>query len=420
MPSLGLLVSILLSSFVSTIYFFWLFNKTEVSKITFWRYNYLAFFLLNVVAFASIVYYFNSFYGFVTDDINYYYGAMLYKGRPIWEVKGGNEFMFFLVKPFRDIFDLDRFSFHALFAGLGFIGSMNFLYIATQRGDFLNSLSAKYNRLVFFIILCFPNFMFWGRVFGKDSTMLFLASFFSIAASKLLVGAKNSYIFIIPLLIFIYLMQILRPHIAGVLGISFMIAYIYRSFRIKQANAGLGALIKLYIPAVAIVIAFIFVISSIQRLGVEQGDISADAIKETIISATQMGAYGGSTTDLATEMKDNPDIIFNPVVIAKNIFNLFFSPLPWQVRGGADLIAFVSNILLFYLLYRFIRKVKIYDEFQVFLFVATVGLSLLLSFMTGNIGLILRQKTIILPFLFLLLFSRSPEELAVEIEHDSE
>jgi hypothetical protein len=58
--------------------------------------------------------------------------------------------------------------------------------------------------------------------------------------------------------------------------------------------------------------------------------------------------------------------------------------LLWQVRGGADLIAFVSNVLLFYLLYRFVRKIKIFDEFQVFLF----------------------------PFLFLLMFSRPPEELA--------
>jgi hypothetical protein len=43
-------------------------------------------------------------------------------------------------------------------------------------------------------------------------------------------------------------------------------------------------------------------------------------------------------------------------------------------------------------LYRFVRKIKIFDEFQVFLLVATIGLSLLLSFMTGNIGLTLRQK----------------------------
>jgi hypothetical protein len=56
----------------------------------------------------------------------------------------------------------------------------------------------------------------------------------------------------------------------------------------------------------------------------------------------------------------------------------------------------------------------------VFLLVATIGLSLLLSFMTGNIGLILRQKTIILPFLFLLMFSRPPEELAASPEIDSE
>ena len=83
--------------------------------------------------------------------------------------------------------------------------------------------------------------------------------------------------------------------------------------------------------------------------------------------------------------------------------------------------AFLSNVMLLYLLYKYARKVRLYDEAQVFFFLATLGLTILLSFMSGNIGLILRQKTIVLPFLFLLLFSREqvPEEVDYEEEGES-
>ncbi|MBL8028016.1 MAG: hypothetical protein JNL74_16465, partial [Fibrobacteres bacterium] len=225
--------------------------------------------------------------------------------------------------------------------------------------------------------------------------------------------------YMFPLLLILYLMQILRPHIAAILMIAFSIAFVYRVRNKRPDGNNVGALGRLFLPLLLVLGVFAFTVISLQRLGVDKGEgISTDAIKETLIAGSQMGAYGGSSTGMSEVLQDDPGLIFNPLVIGKNVLNLFFAPLPWQIRGAADLIAIISNFILFYLMYRFIRKVRIYDEFQIFLLVSTIGLSLLLSFMTGNVGLILRQKTIILPFLFLLMFSRPPEELALEEEQE--
>ena len=68
-------------------------------------------------------------------------------------------------------------------------------------------------------------------------------------------------------------------------------------------------------------------------------------------------------------------------------------------------LALLSNVLLLLLLIRFAKNIDITDVFQRYLFVMCCVLIVLLSFMTGNVGLILREKTILLPFLFLLLFA---------------
>jgi hypothetical protein len=119
-----------------------------------------------------------------------------------------------------------------------------------------------------------------------------------------------------------------------------------------------------------------------------------------------MGASGGSATKLTGELNENQDIIFAPRQIAINVGMILFAPMPWQIHGFADGLAFFSNILLLFLAIRFGKKIDFTSVFQKYLVVVCSLMIILLSFMTGNVGLILRQKTIILPFLFLFLFHR--------------
>ena len=136
--------------------------------------------------------------------------------------------------------------------------------------------------------------------------------------------------------------------------------------------------------------------------------VSVADVQHTLVRASQLGAIDASATTFAREINENPNAGFSPKQIAINVFMLLFAPMPWQIRGFADGLAFFSNILLLFLAIRFGKKFDFKSVFQKYLVVVCSLLIILLSFMTGNVGLILRQKTIILPFLFLFLFHQPP------------
>jgi hypothetical protein len=381
------------------------FKNTEIFKVSIWHQFFILALGINITCFFLLSMYFYNRYGFMTDDANYFYGAEKFN-KSFFQLNDGTEFMLYIVKPLKRIFNLDLPSFHIIFSAMGFIGSLNYLYVLTLRNDFIDKTNYKVNRIAFFVMLCFPNFMAWGRIFGKDSTIFFLASIFLVGAIRILKENKINIFSISVLIGSLYIMQIIRPHIAGIIATSFFIAYILKLWKYKSyANVGRAGILKLYIPLALLFISLIFIFNIIRKLNIDDSSVTVESVKQTIIHTSKMGAYGGSATELASEIDENPDIIFKPFQIFKNIIRLLFDPLPWKIRGGADLIALLSNIIFIYLVVRFRKNISLFDIIQKYLFFTTVGLVLLLSFMTGNVGLILRQKTIILPFFFLMLFS---------------
>ena len=163
----------------------------------------------------------------------------------------------------------------------------------------------------------------------------------------------------------------------------------------------------LYKVLVPIVIAIVLSAATLYSLRVltKSGTLSVENVRQTLVGATQNGASGGSATAVAGEVRENNEVIFSPRQIIINVGMILAAPMPWKIRGVADALAFLSNILLLLLVVRFAKNIYITDVFQKYLIFVCCLLIILLSFMAGNVGLILRQKTILLPFLFLLLFS---------------
>jgi hypothetical protein len=348
--------------------------------------------------------YFNFQYGYITDDKNYFIGALKYK-QGFFNIKNGNDFMFYISRPFREYFDFDRASFHILWGAMGYMGSLNFLYVLSKRIDFSSHLQNRDQLIKFYSLLCFPNFMVWGRIYGKDSLALFLVSVYCIGAYQLLTGPKIRFRAILLVAIPVLLLYNLRAHIAAVAAVGLLAGLFFRSINSKRYyNANSAIFFKFIIPAALALLFVIGSIYSLQRL-TKKESVSMSDVQKSLSNATNMGASGGSATEVAENSKEDPNIIFSSKQVAINIFMLLFAPMPWKIRGFADALAFFSNILLLLLVIRFGKRIDLTDVFQKYLLVVCGLLIILLSFMTGNVGLILRQKTIILPFLFLLLFS---------------
>lgn len=389
------------------VYFRVVFKKSEIRRIGFWRRQIPFTVIVNAIGFSSIALLFYFSYGYITDDRTFFVHCLDYDGN-LFNMKNGNDFMFYITKPLRLYFHLDLPSLHALFGTMGFIGSMNFLFVLNKGVNFTDSREKGNNLIRLWTILCFPNIMVWGRIYGKDSTILFLASICVICCYFIFEKKRNIVINLIICAMSIFLISKIRLHIAAALVIGLLAGLYFLSIaKRKYGSFNEQLLMKLIIPV--IVMASFFVVTPFMIKKVTNRDsVSVDAMKSSLMNATRMGAYGGSATALASEFRADPTVVFTPKQIAENILNLLFAPLPWQVRGGLDMVALASNVLFLFLILKFVRRVDLSTAFQKYMLVTTISLIGLLSFLTGNVGLILRQKTILLAFMFLFLLKSKP------------
>jgi hypothetical protein len=410
MPSDSVILTFIFCIFILNIYLYILLKRTPFLRIQRWR-KLLPFpIIINTLFFGSIALYFNSTYHAITDDISYYRGALTFTGG-IFDIKTGSDFMCWISMPLRRYLGFDRPSFHVLFATMGLLGNFNFLYILTKRNDFISRKNYTGQLFMFFVMLCFPNFMVWGRIYGKDSLSLFLGSLYCIGAYGLITEQKLRWRRVILTTMPIVILYILRPHIATVFILSIIIGMYIKFVTIKNIRSrSLHIYYKTILPSMLFAALVIVALYSLKNI-TKKETISVENIQQSLVNSVRMGAYGGSSTALATDFKDDPNMVFSPKQIIINLFMLLFAPMPWQIRGVADALAFMSNIILFLILVRFVRKASHWDVFQKYLAVVCGLFIILLSFMTGNIGLILRQKTILLPFLFLFLFGMKSTEM---------
>jgi hypothetical protein len=396
------------SFIIIRVYIYFLFRKTPILKMRQWRHMLNFAFVANIVGFLAILTIFLVRYGGTADDLTFYDMSVMISGLSIFNVRNGTDFMCLVTKPLRQYLQMDLISLHLLFFSFGFFGSLNFLYIIVQRLSFSDKSQKVFKQIVLVTLLCFPNFLAWGRFYGKDSVMLFFISVFSLGVWRALSGTRiNIMQVVLLLLVPLWMMRIVRPHIAIAISASGMIMIIYRIFFASNRiqNIGLQGLIKFFLPLLLLLLGVLFGQAALRKLIGGTNEISKSSVETTIISATKMGIMGGSTTELATEMNEDQRSVFGPLQVVKNVLNLLFSPMPWQIRNPVDVLALFSNMLLALLLFKYAGQLTLYDSYQKYLLLCVVFLSLLLSFMTANIGLILRQKTMLLPFVFLLLFS---------------
>ena len=369
--------------------------------------------LFHVLGTAAAILAFINTYGWITDDVNYFFYPADYVQPWLFSITNANHFMWWVTYPFRRYLLVnDRPTMHVIFGLGGLLASFAYLHVYFQMlGPQANSKS-KVQRSAFWALLCFPNFLAWGRFYGKDSLMLMFSALFVVSAwhsmryrSRFLAGTLG-------IVASTYLMSRIRPHIAMAFVTAYLTALVFRTVSARSKNAESPAgLLRILIPVLAPAIIFLFATASITRLTGKE-DFTFEDAQRTVQESSRMGAYGGSVTDYGLAMREDTDIIFNPLQIAINVFNLLFAPLPWQVRGVAQMIALVANIMLFVFVVRYGRNVfPPRDPWGWFLLFQVFFLSIILSFLTGNMGLLMRQKLIVLPGLFLLLFMPSGKVL---------
>lgn len=364
-----------LSSFIFTAYLFFFRVRRRELLYSFTLFIYHA-------AFSYVFYLMAS--GKDVDTVNYYN----------WAVEGwgggffGSEAVVAVVALVR-FFLLDYdfvYLFFSSISGLSFVYAYNFLanFSLDVDVDYAKVSSLTTLRFLFLI----PGLHFWTGAIGKDSLMVLAY----VMMLPFFFGGRALWCFLLGVLIAL----LVRPHVGGVILLVF---FLYFSVKIyfKLSNiAKIFALSAFFAIALFLLdVLYGFLISYVQKYSAA-GFVSLldflDA-RQDVYSST------GSGLDLSSYS------VFAKVLI----FLLGFHPAS---MGGAQLLVLLEGLVLIYILSKVFLNVRSLAETENFYTLLAslfflVLLVFMLSSLSGNLGLIARQRIMVyIPLIFIYFYMR--------------
>ena len=258
-------------------------------------------------------------------------------------------------------------------------------------------------------LFCFltPSLLFWTSAVSKDALILPAVGLCCLGFAKLNARADVRGFSILSLGLGLAL--IIRPHIAAMLAVSLVVAYL-----LGQNLAGMNGVVAKAIGVPLLIIGTLYLVTQAQ-LFMEIADFgSAQKTLNSVAAANRMGgsAFGGASLVMR--------VVYAPF--------LMFRPFPWEARNLQSVIAAAEGFVLMlvfwrkrYALLRVARTAR-RDPFIFFVLVYAVEMCVALAGGMTNFGLLVRQRVMMLPPMLLLLCVPPPADPAraqrpVWVEH---
>jgi len=318
-----------------------------------------------------------------SDSHSYYNKVLLQVRGESWGdyFATGTSFIEFVAWPFIQIFNLRYESLMLLFAFFGYIGLMFFYAFFKENIRFKHYwLGAALMPAVFFL----PNLHFWSASLGKGSLILMGIGMFFFSLSN---SSKRWPLAVLSLPLIYYV----RPHIAFIFLAAIGIALLLGNKDLKAKQK-----VALFLVS-TITLGFLYQ-SVFQYVGIEgEGGLIDEGFEMTSNLANKLSSRADSGVDISN---------FN---LFQKIFVFMYFPIFFNANGILGF--FVSFENLFYLLITFqlLRTgfIKFFfntDFVTKTAFIAFVGSAVALAHISGNFGIAIRMKSMImLLFLFVVL-----------------
>lgn len=237
------------------------------------------------------------------------------------------------------------------------------------------------------LIVLLPSISFWSSALGKDS-LAFMAAALTLFAA---LDMRRRYVLLAAA---IFVMALVRPHIAGIMVIALT------GSLVLQRRLPLGQ--RLFLGMAALGATAVMVPFALSYAGL--GDASgADEIMNYVETRQSVNTQGGSSLDIAS------------MSLPMQLFSYLFRPMPYEAGSIFSLAASVDNLALMFLviaggaqaLRR--RRHKLAGN-RAFMWFYCLLTWLILAITTANLGIAVRQKWMFAPlliYLFLSLMGRS-------------
>jgi hypothetical protein len=245
------------------------------------------------------------------------------------------------------------------------------------------------------LVLLFPSLLFWTADVSKEAGMLLALSLVAYGVALILTGRALGYTFAV---VGGALALVIRPDELVILVVAFALAMVVRG--LYRQGRSFRSPIRI---AAAIVVIGAFVILT----GIEAGHFlhgaGGSGLTGTLnqVGANNQGVgagYGSSNVPYSS----------SPLYYPRDIYTVLFDPLPIKAHSVTQLIAAAENTLILVAIFLSLRQlrclIRVSLQRPYVLVCALYSLVYLYAFAAlGNLGLITRERTLLLPFFFVLL-----------------
>lgn len=305
-----------------------------------------------------------------SDSTAYYLTALTHRGgwMSILDLQSATSSIYFICYPLIHLFGLHYLGCFIMFSLIGLLGWILILEVAI---DVLR----PYKTSRWLCLLLLPQLHFWTCAIGKDAVSFLLIT--------LIIYAWHFKKQLWLLLLWIVLLSIIRVHVAGVVAVAFLLSVL-----LSKRRYSLFA--KVFITTISVIgIAIAFN----RFLGATNSE-----------SLSDVANYADSFTETYSDTGTFVNLSGSPIIVKMGAY--LFRPLFFDAGNVLTLEASVENVFWIVLIYTllsliFKRKKRFSIDWGQVGFPLLSALFLLvgLSYGLSNLGIAMRQKSMIFPFL---------------------
>ena len=316
-----------------------------------------------------------------SDSHRYFERTSMHQGS-WWELFGtSTTFIDFMAYPFIHWLGFNYEMMMLLFVWLGYLG---FLYAYLFFRENIPVKVTVFKRYDFLMLILFlPNMHFWTASLGKGAPIFFGLMLFAYAIK----APKDR---LVSLVLGSFIIYFIRPHVFFFVAVGTVLGYMFGRERISFAQ-------KLSITLCLISVLFLAQDQILAMGGIEDSD-------------ALLADFQNFSEDRASDLgKSGSGVAMNSYPLPLKLFTFWYRPLFIDAPGILGLIISVENLIYLILtfklfqkgLFKFLRTSPMMVKMSLVVFFLS---SLAMTFIMSNLGIIMRQKAMVMYFLFFVIY----------------
>ena len=257
-------------------------------------------------------------------------------------------------------------------------------------------------RFYVWLIFLFPSILFWTADVGKESAMLFALGLTAYGMALVLARFNRGYLYA---LIGGAIGIVVRPNELVLLVGGFAIAMVVRAL----VRGGQLTQVRRRGP-IRMIGAFVFVVAAVAIVGLTARHLihpltnSGGGLGSALTKLNQNNGVGTGAGFGSSGVPYSP----NPLYYPRDVYTVLFDPFWFNARSTTQIIASVENTLIFAVFVYSLRRLRylfrVCAQRPYVLMALIYCLGFFYAFAAlGNLGLITRERTLVLPLLFAVL-----------------